>query len=403
MAEASKIIWIVNLYDNLPTEGNRSQRYWLMARTFVCAGHKVIYWTSDFSHGTKHKRVMSRKVDDGFAVRQIDTMPYVKNICLARILSHKRLAEDWLYLAKMDASKPDVIIASTPPLGLCGTALAYAKSIGAMFIADVQDAWPETFERVLPKWMLLLFGLYSKAKRIYRDADAISAVAMRYVELAQKYGSDVPMMVFGHCIDMTTKVIRAAMDATTLRIAYIGNMSLSYDLETVIKAVSSMDGVSLDIAGNGPCKERLEGLSKDAANIKFHGYLGDADLSKLLASCNVGLIPMFPESCVGVPGKLADYAAAGVKIIESLGGETARLIDKYGVGSHYNAGDVESLRQAITAIRNSVTTPNPPEFVAQFDAATVMNDYVKWVRDLCRCRQDWGSTRGPHSDPFVRG
>ena len=192
-------------------------------------------------------------------------------------------------------------------------------------------------------------------------------------------------------------------DNAALRLAYVGNMSLSYDLEAVIKAVANMGCVILDIAGNGPDKERLEGLAKGAGNIKFHGYLGDEDLAKLLAGCHVGLVPMFPSSCVAVPGKMADYAAAGLKVIESLGGETARVIDKYKVGGHYKAGDIESLRQAIATIRYSVTTPNPPEFAAQFDASIVMDRYVKWVHGLCQCRQDWGSTRGPHSDPLTRG
>lgn len=396
-------IWLVNPYDNLPKEGNRPQRYWLMARAFVCAGHKVVYWTSDFSHATKKKRVEICKVADGFEVRQIETKSYPKNICLARVLSHKRLAEDWQRLAQHETFRPDVVIASTPPLSLCDAARTYARVVGALFVADVQDAWPETFERVLPKFVLSILGLYRKANCIYCNADGVSAVAMRYVELAQKYGSNLPMMVFCHCIDMAARTTKPSFEAGVLRLAYVGNMSLSYDLETVIKTVANLENVTLDIAGNGPDKTRLMALVNGVGNIKFHGYLGDEDLAKLLAGCHVGLVPMFPSSCVGVPGKMADYAAAGLKVIESLGGETARVIDKYKVGGHYKAGDIESLRQAIATIRNRVTTPNPPEFAAQFDASIVMDRYVKWVHGLCQCRHDWGSTRGPHSDPLTRG
>ena len=43
-------VWIQNPFDNLPQEGFRKQRYWLMAEAFVRAGHDVVYWTSDFSH-----------------------------------------------------------------------------------------------------------------------------------------------------------------------------------------------------------------------------------------------------------------------------------------------------------------------------------------------------------------
>ena len=49
-------VWIQNPFDNLPQEGFRKQRYWLMAEAFVRAGHDVVYWTSDFSHATKAPR-----------------------------------------------------------------------------------------------------------------------------------------------------------------------------------------------------------------------------------------------------------------------------------------------------------------------------------------------------------
>ena len=62
-------VWIVNPFDNLPTEGNRPQRYWLMGRAFAKAGHKVVLWSSDFSHATKAKRKFVRECDDGFEVR----------------------------------------------------------------------------------------------------------------------------------------------------------------------------------------------------------------------------------------------------------------------------------------------------------------------------------------------
>ena len=33
-------VWIVNPFDNLPLEGTRPQRYWLMARAFARAGDR---------------------------------------------------------------------------------------------------------------------------------------------------------------------------------------------------------------------------------------------------------------------------------------------------------------------------------------------------------------------------
>lgn len=396
-------VWIINPFDNLPSEGYRPQRYWLMARAFAVAGHDVTYWTSDFSHASKKRRNIVKKVEDGFVVKMVPTLAYPTNICIKRVLSHHRLAQDWFAIAGRESFSPDIVIASMPPLGLCDAARRFAAGCGAMFVADIQDAWPETFERVLPGFVFSLLGMRRIAKKTYCGADGISAVAMRYVELAQKYGSNAPCAVFGHSIDMGKCAYQRVPDGKELRLVYIGNMSKSYDLATVVRAVHGLDGVTLDIAGGGPDEDSIRALASSAGNVTLHGYLDEQHLADLLSRCDVGLIPMFPESCVGVPGKLADYAAARLRVIESLGGETAAIVKRFNIGLHYKAGDVESLRDAIRRMYRSEQGGRFDEFAAEFNATFVMPRYVEWVEGLMRCRKDWGTTRGPHGDPLMNG
>ena len=51
-------VWIVNPFDNLPVEGYRPQRYWLMSEAFARAGHAVTFWTQDWSHAKKKRRAI---------------------------------------------------------------------------------------------------------------------------------------------------------------------------------------------------------------------------------------------------------------------------------------------------------------------------------------------------------
>lgn len=389
-------VWLINPFDNIPMEGYRPQRYWLMGRAFRRAGHEVVYWTSDFSHATKRKRELVASIDDDIAVEMLETKPYPRNVCLSRILSHRRLAREWARRAEAKGDKPDVIIASMPPLGLCDAARKFAVRCGALFIADVQDAWPETFERILPGFVFSLLGLRRIARRIYTESDGVSAVAERYIYLAHKYGSRVSTAVFRHSIEGCSAISDKRVSDEVLRLVYIGNMSLSYDLETLIRCVSGMDDVTLDIAGNGPDRQRLmdlaEQLKTRRSNIMFHDYLNEAELASLLLTCDAGVIPMFPDSCVGVPGKMADYAAAGLKVVECLGGETAGLVDRFGVGTHYQAGDVTSLRNAIASVKNINNENARAEFARNFDATEVMDGYVEWVSGVMRCKKGWGNT-----------
>lgn len=387
-------VWIVNPFDNLPLEGYRPQRYWLMARGFAAAGHRVVYWTSDFSHATKKRRVLVREnAEPGIELRMVPTLAYPKNICLRRVASHWQLARTWQRIAEKDAEKPDVVIASTPPLGLCSTALGYARRHNALFVADIMDAWPETFERIVPKWML--GTMRAKARRIYRNADAISAVASRYIDLAKSYGATAPVKLSYHGIEISDvssqvsvvgrEVEDSALQLETpiLRLAYIGSFGASYDLETAIAAVREMPNVTLDIAGSGPKEAALHALAAGCGRIRFHGYLADAEMKALLKRCDVGLVPMLPESCVGVPYKLADYAAAGLRIVECLGGETESLVGRFHAGAHYEPRNVASLVAALGQPPDA--NWDPTGFVRQFDAKRIMAEYVAWIEHLKSC------------------
>ena len=329
-------VWIVNPFDNLPPEGLRPQRYWLMARAFVRAGHAVKYWSADFSHAYKRARSSEMEGEhEGISLRLVHEPPYAKNICLKRLWSHWRFARNWLAAAYGEVAEdadpaPDVLVVSSPPLALGAAARAFCRRTGARLIIDVQDAWPETFERVVPK--MFLFPLRRMARRNYLSADAVTAVAARYIDLARGYGATCPTHLCYLGIDCEGSACGGPVrreGRSALRLVYIGNMSRSYDLATVIDAVSRMDGVTLDLAGAGPDEPALRRRAADCRRIAFHGYLPEGELRELLNRSDVGIIPMFDDSCVGVPGKLSDYAAAGLPVVNALSGETADLLARY--------------------------------------------------------------------------
>ena len=391
-------VWIVNPFDNLPSEGYRPQRYWLMARAFAQSGHRTTYWTSDFSHAHKAPRKLDG-IDDladacGFRMKFVPTRPYPTNICLRRILSHRAFASTWRRLAEAEPERPDVVIASLPPLSSCAAALEFCRRAGARFVVDVQDAWPETFYRVAPAWMFAPFR--ATARRIYRSADAVTAVAARYIELAKSYGANAPSHLchLGICLDAVKgerrKVKGENLPASPFTfhpspftLIYLGAMGASYDLETVIGAVKEMEDVELDIAGSGPKEQSLRARAADCSRIRFYGYLAENDLQILLLKADAGVIPMFPDSCVGVPNKLADYAAAGLRVVNSLPGETADIVARFSAGTFYEAGSVESFKAAVRDLQKKEASGFLPDaFRDFFDARRLYADYVRFVQTL---------------------
>ena len=118
------LVWIQNPFDNLPPEGFRKQRYWMMAEAFVRAGHEAVYWTSDFSHARKASRRNVGENGKMPIVRLVPTLPYMRNVSVARIRSHCAYAREWQRLALSQSSqRPDLIVSSCPTLSAAAAAL----------------------------------------------------------------------------------------------------------------------------------------------------------------------------------------------------------------------------------------------------------------------------------------
>ena len=382
-------VWIANPFDNLPPEGARPQRYWLMARAFARAGHNVTLWSSDFSHAKKAPRALAsgaRWEGDGFRLVLVPTPPYPRNVCLRRILSHRAFARNLRTLAELEPQCPDLVVASMPPLASASALAAFCRARGIAFVVDVMDAWPENFERVVPRWTLA--PLRARARRIYRSAQGVSAVAARYLDLAKSYGAQSPMHLAYHGIELSPSVLEKQVRPVftePFRLVYVGTMGASYDLETVIDAVREMSDVELDLAGAGPKEAALCARASGCTRIRFHGYLGEVELHSLLAQADAGLVPMFDDSCVGVPYKLADYVAAGVPVVNTLHGETERLLAEHGAGVTCAAGDVQALCAAVADLRVRDATAlraGALSLARLFDADSVYSAYVDWAASV---------------------
>ena len=375
-------VWIENPFDNLPAEGFRPQRYWLMAEAFAKAGHDVTLWTSDFSHAKKAPRTLS-KTEAPFRLKLVKTLPYSGNVSFKRIASHRAYAANWLVDARAEAKesgKPDVIVLSMPPLSTADAALAMKREFGAKIVVDVMDAWPETFERLFPaplKFLsaLALLPLRLAAKRAYRGADLVTGVCDAYGDIARANGAR-EYARFYHGID-TSKSRAASTQRPPLSFVYAGNFGRGYDLSAAIKAVLEDENATLDIAGAGERESEWRALAAHSPRIRFHGYLSGDELDKLLDSASIGIIPLSDNTFVGLPYKLGDYAAHNLRMVTSLRGECAAILERHGSGAVYDAKDPRSFMAAARKVQES--TPDFDSLLSELDAGRIYDDYVKCV------------------------
>ncbi len=378
-------IWIVNPFDNLPIEGFRPQRFWMMASAFARAGHKVTLWTGDFSHSNKTKRNFSEneirmaEKDLGGKIIFIPTPPYHGNISLKRIFSHIKFAYNWLKKANTQQEIPDLIIASSPPLSLGKAVRKYSTKKHIPFVIDIVDAWPETFEQIIPR--LFLYPLKKLAQANYKNATAITTVSNRFVEIARKSKTLAPINFFPIGIYPIAKPSLHNRSNTT-RLLYLGAIGHSYDLETIIEAVNELPNVILDIAGTGPKEMHLRSIAGNNENIRFHGYLQKDTLVELLLKADIGLIPMFDKSYVGIPCKLADYLSYGLPILNSLHGEVSQMLQEHEAGFTYTARDKKSFIAAqnkLLTMDETKLRQNALRLAEEFNASKIYPKYVEFI------------------------
>lgn len=384
-------IWIVNPFDDIPGEGLPPLRYWSLARILAGRGHEVVWWSADWSHRRKEPRTPPRGLEDeeGFAVRLVAVRPYLKNVSLKRLRSHRdygrsfeRIATELVAAGRLE--RPDVILASLPPLEGPEAAARLAQRLDATLVVDLMDVWPDTFARLLPgpDWLrkalspLFLGRLTARRRSILAAADAVSSCAESYfAQIPEASGEDRPRhvchlgawvaefppppRVIDHVPSTDDGVGTGGGDrpARPLECVYAGSLETGQDLDTLLAAARQLSAesvrVTIHVAGTGrlePAVRAAAEASAGSCRLEMHGLLGRRDYVRLLSQCDVGLVLVKPESLVAVPYKACDYAAAGLALVNALPGELERLVDRYRAGVAYTAGRGESLAAAIAGL-----------------------------------------------------
>lgn len=378
-------------------------RYWLLARALVEMGHAVVIWSGDFHHVTKRRRTVEKDYTyEGIRVRLVPVLPYGRNVCWRRWRSHAGYVKAWGRLAREavdngELERPDCLVLAMPPADLFDAAESLCQQWGCRIVADIQDAWPETYYRLLPRgvrWLgpLLLGTLRRAARRAYRGADAVSAVAEQYVRLVRSAGCKVETAVFPLATEIGGPIARGigAEKHDGVRLCYVGNLGATYDIDTMLEGVRRLvaegGAVSLSVAGDGPQRGRVERAAAECPEaVHYAGYLERDAMRALMTESDIGLVPMASSSWVAVPNKLVDYAAAGLAVVNGLGGEAQALLDQFQAGIAYQFGDVASF---VTAVRRYV---GDKELLVRhqkearrlaeerFDAARVYREMADWL------------------------
>ncbi len=407
-------LWLVNPFDPLPGDPEIPEvRYASLARAFACNGHKVLWWTSNFNHRFKRfldeKRITQVCKNVGIEIQFMDAIAYKKNVSLKRVLNHYLLAKNFSKMSRKLPLRPDVIIASTPPLMLAQEAAKYAKENYVKLIVDTQDIWPEVFYPIFPKFLrpfasLLLRPWHTASKKAYQLADAYTCTAEEYLNHSQQLGGKKkPFAVIPLGVDyqLFNNAASAGICAEFKKpkgeiwFIYAGSITRNHDFLTPIHAFAevykSLKAPSkLFIVGAG----YLSDLVKDAigryntTKIMQTGFLSMEKLAYLLTQCDIGFNASWPETRIFLPYRLFHYFAGGLAVLNTMPGECSQILKQNNCGLDYEAGNVDDCSRAINEVvsdlsRLRIMQVNSRNLaINAYEQKVLYQQYVKFIEDL---------------------
>jgi glycosyltransferase involved in cell wall biosynthesis len=379
-----KSILIVAPYSTLPSD-KFVNRFSYLAKHFAATGYRTTFVTSTFSHFEKSFRAAPATDHPNLEVVLIEEPGYSAHVGLRRVRSIRQFRKNFRdRFASFDGY--DVVYSAYPTIGHNIDILDRIDRTRTSLIVDIQDVWPESFSSVVPAIRNVpprLLPLGRSADRVYSGADGLIAVSETY--LAR--GTEVNR----RCRSMVAYLGSEFAMANTLpprldmvRLCYIGTLSHSYDIATVVTAVDRLvaggRNIEFNVFGAGPDLARLSSLAHRGT--RFHGAVPYRALEERLREQHVAVNPICGNAGQTITNKLCDYLALGCPILNSQRGWEVEGV-LAGIGHrNYQAGSVESAMAAIVALAEDPRLHDEWTCNPAFSRSRIVEDIATFVADL---------------------
>ena len=344
-------------------------------------GHKVIWWSSGFVHGTKEylfKEHREIQVSDNEKLMLLySPIAYRKNVSFSRILYHKELAKQFWKRANKE-EKPDVIVCSYPTMPFAKAAIKYGKKYKVPVILDVRDEWPDIFERAFPEKIrpigrIALWPLKYSVRRVFRAADALVGVVPAILEWALGYagrnatkldkaifiGSSKPELSADELKYEVEEWENQGVSNQTWNLCCFSTLSSeSSDIETMIKAVEKVSErypeIRFVIGGSGDAFNKLCEISKNISSVVMAGWLDQRQMVSLMSisQCGVYCMKNTMDFKNAFGNKVSQYLSAGLPVLTSVTGFAKDYLETDDCGIAYIEGNVEDCVEKILYLYN---------------------------------------------------
>lgn len=376
-------IWLIKEGEDLPMADNpRLMRMGSLAKYLSSKGHKVIWWSSSFIHGSKKYYV---NVHSEYLLNEREKIVllhsntvYQKNISLKRIRYHKTLAKEFIKHSE-DYDIPDIILCAWPTPQFAKAAVEYGRKHGVPVLIDIRDFWPEIYIRAFPRWSknlaeLAIKPLKKSCSNTLKKATGIVGKEQAALEWGCNYAGRKPgkndrsIFIGNEKLNISESELNESLQwwkeqgvtKETWNMCFFSTLSLkSIDLETVIRAVLKISlqhpEIRLIIGGRGDGEEYLKEIANNSPNVVFGGWLNKDQMNSamLISKCGLYCLKNTDDFKDTFTNKAIQYLSAGLPILNSLTGFSKTLLAQRGIGITYKEQDVSDCEDKILYLLNN--------------------------------------------------
>nr|PMK39057.1 hypothetical protein BCU01_19995 [Vibrio splendidus] len=314
---------VVAPFCSLPSEPYFNR--FLFISNMLSNHYDVTLVTSNFRHFDKTHRD-SKLYSDKIKIVLLDEPGYENNVSISRVYSHHVFCRNFEAWFEDAAEQFDLVYSAYPLIKTNDIINKYKKIFSYIHILDVQDVWPESISSALPfvdkineEWL----PFSGRANKVYSEVDAIVAVSKTYLSRASRYATTdyLSHVYIGSSINDSVYLAKRKkmLPAEKIKLFYMGTLSHSYDIETIIRSCKVLNNTGYDVEfhvfGDGPHRAVLEGISD--SSVIFYGFIKYEDMLRKIESLDIAVNPIHSYAKQSVTNKISDYLSIRKPILSS--------------------------------------------------------------------------------------
>lgn len=305
--------------------------------------YEVIALLSDFNH-IKKKRITHYEKH----CRYINVPTYKKNLSFKRIKSHISFTNS--VKNELMKESPDFIYCLIPPNGLAKCCIDYKRiKPEVKIVFDIIDLWPESmplwklnnsipcviWKNMRDKYISFADGVFLECELYKKQLNGVLPANVEILYLYKNQNKEEEQLI------CKTRLIKQKNIKKELNIAYLGSINYIIDIErikSVITILKSKYEIIVHIIGKGENKENLiNSIRSTGAKVKYYGPIFEEKQKiAILSNCDFALNMMVDTVKVGLTIKSIDYMSYGLPMINTIKGDTWKLIEEYSIGVNYD-------------------------------------------------------------------